>query len=44
MENEKIKTSRASSTRSKEGRKKLRGLHPIHLMHRLRLMGSDTDG
>jgi len=44
MENEKIKTSRASSTRVKEAKKKLRGLHPIHSMHHLRLMGSDTDG
>ena len=43
MENEKIKTSRASQTRSKTESKKF-GLHPLHLMHRLRQKALDING
>ena len=38
MENDKIKTSRASQTRDKTSQKKF-GLHPHHLMHPLRQTG-----
>ena len=43
MENEKIKTSRASSTRAKEA-KKTTWTPPNSLDAPLRHMGSDTDG
>ena len=43
MENDKQKTSRASQTRVKE-QKKLRGLHPQHLMHHPRQQVTGTDG
>ena len=43
MENEKIKTSRASQTRAKAETKKF-GLHPTHLMHHQRQLDTDING
>ena len=43
MENDKIKTSRASQTRDKIEVKKF-GLHPTHLMHPQRQLDTDING
>ena len=43
MENEKIKTSRASQTRDKIEVKKV-GLHPTHSMHHQRQLDIDING
>ena len=43
MENDKIKTSRASQTRDKIEVKKF-GLHPTHLMHHQRQLDIDING
>jgi hypothetical protein len=43
MEDDNIKTSRASQTREKSEKKKF-GLHPHHLMHQLRQTATDIDG